>query len=177
METIGKKILEIRKQKGLSQGELSRLAKINLRTLQRIEKDETKPLGNTLKNICNVLEINLKEINDYNKREDNMFMALFHLSALSFIFLRLGNIFIPMILWITKRDKIRDLNKQGVAFIKFQIIWTILLSVSIMSYAFMKIQHYDNKSIPLFIAGSLILLNIIYSIITSILTSKKRGSV
>jgi transcriptional regulator with XRE-family HTH domain len=43
METIGDKILEIRKRKGLTQEELSDLAKINLRTLQRIEKGETGP--------------------------------------------------------------------------------------------------------------------------------------
>jgi transcriptional regulator with XRE-family HTH domain len=48
METIGAKILEIRKRKGLTQEELSDLAKINLRTLQRIEKGETGLRGNTL---------------------------------------------------------------------------------------------------------------------------------
>jgi len=55
MNSIGQKILEIRKRKGLSQEALSDLAKINLRTLQRIEKGETEPQGNTLRNLCNVL--------------------------------------------------------------------------------------------------------------------------
>ncbi|MCX6262508.1 MAG: DUF4870 domain-containing protein, partial [Bacteroidia bacterium] len=31
-------------------------------------------------------------------------MRLFHLSVLTFIFIPLGNIIIPLILWITKRD-------------------------------------------------------------------------
>jgi transcriptional regulator with XRE-family HTH domain len=62
METIGDKILEIRKRKGLTQEELSDLAKINLRTLQRIEKGETVPRGNTLKMLCSVLEINMEDI-------------------------------------------------------------------------------------------------------------------
>jgi len=57
METIGEKILEIRKQKGLTQEELADRAKINLRTVQRIEKNETEPRGNTLKMLCNVLEL------------------------------------------------------------------------------------------------------------------------
>jgi len=51
MELIGKKIAEIRKQKGLTQEEVSELAKINLRTLQRIEKSDTEPRGNSLKGI------------------------------------------------------------------------------------------------------------------------------
>jgi transcriptional regulator with XRE-family HTH domain len=174
METTGQKILEIRKRKGLSQEALSKLAKINLRTLQRIEKDETKPLGNTLISLCTVLEINIGDILDNNKKEDKMFLVLFHLSALSFIFIRFGNIFIPMILWLTKRDKIRDLNKQGATLLIFQIIWTLLLSASIMAYAFMFIQHSEYKSAPLFIAGALILTNIVYTIITSISISKKR---
>jgi len=46
MDTIGYKISEIRKRRGLTQEELSDLSKINLRTLQRIEKDETESRGN-----------------------------------------------------------------------------------------------------------------------------------
>lgn len=49
MNPIGDKIFEIRKRKGLSQVELSDLSKINLRTLQRIEKGVTVPHGSTLK--------------------------------------------------------------------------------------------------------------------------------
>lgn len=98
MNTIGKKILEIRKRKGLSQEELSTLAKINLRTLQRIEKDETEPQGNTVKRICNILEVNIEDILDYGRKEDNNFLILFHLSVLSFLIIPLGNIILPTIL-------------------------------------------------------------------------------
>ncbi len=38
MNSIGTKILEIRKSKGLTQEELVELSKVNLRTIQRIEK-------------------------------------------------------------------------------------------------------------------------------------------
>jgi transcriptional regulator with XRE-family HTH domain len=57
MDTIGEKILEIRKRKVLTQEELSSLSNINLRKLQRIEKGETEPLGNTLKSTCKILNI------------------------------------------------------------------------------------------------------------------------
>jgi transcriptional regulator with XRE-family HTH domain len=59
METIGAKILEIRKRKGLTQEQLSELSKINLRTLQRIEKGTSEPRSDTLNNLCQVLEVNI----------------------------------------------------------------------------------------------------------------------
>jgi transcriptional regulator with XRE-family HTH domain len=62
METIGTKISKIRKQKGMSQEALSDLSKINLRTLQRIEKDENEPRGNTLKQICEALKTPIEEL-------------------------------------------------------------------------------------------------------------------
>ena len=57
MNSIGNKILEIRKSKGLTQEELAELSKVNLRTIQRIENNENEPRGKTLNLICDVLEI------------------------------------------------------------------------------------------------------------------------
>ena len=60
MNKIGKKIKEARKKKGLSQEDLAESAKVNLRTIQRIEKNENEPRGKTLNLICSVLDITLK---------------------------------------------------------------------------------------------------------------------
>lgn len=43
MNWIAKKISETRKIKGLTQEELAEKAKINLRTIQRIENSESEP--------------------------------------------------------------------------------------------------------------------------------------
>ena len=67
METIGAKILEIRKRKGLTQEKLSDLSKINLRTLQRIEKGTSEPRSDTLNNLCQVLEVNMEDLLDFGK--------------------------------------------------------------------------------------------------------------
>ncbi len=182
METIGDKILEIRKRKGLTQEELSDLAKINLRTLQRIEKGETGPRGNTLKMLCSVLEINMEDILDYGKTEDNKYIRYFHLSVLTFIFIPLGNIIIPLILWLTKRDKIIGLNEQGADLLNFQILWTILTSGLMVGGLTVKVGDIISGSAtakdpfpPVFIiVGILCLINIIYPIVVSILTG--RGS-
>lgn len=61
MTEIGKRIKEIRLKKGLSQEELADASKVNLRTIQRIENNETKPREKTLQLIFNALEIEIIE--------------------------------------------------------------------------------------------------------------------
>lgn len=48
---LGKKITDLRKQKGLTQEELVELCNINVRTIQRIEAGEVTPRSYTLKTI------------------------------------------------------------------------------------------------------------------------------
>ena len=62
MNWIAKKISETRKIKGLTQEELADQAKINLRTIQRIENSESEPRGKTLNLICEALEIDSNEL-------------------------------------------------------------------------------------------------------------------
>jgi len=62
MSFIAKKISETRKIKGLTQEELAEQSRVNLRTIQRIENCESVPRGKTLSLICDVLEIDLKEL-------------------------------------------------------------------------------------------------------------------
>jgi len=61
MKEIGKRIKEIRIKRGLSQEDLAESAKVNLRTIQRIENNETTPRGKTLKLIFDILEIEVIE--------------------------------------------------------------------------------------------------------------------
>lgn len=68
MNIIGKKISETRKSKGLTQEELAEMSKMNLRTIQRIENNESVPRGKTLNLICEVLEINSEELLSIEKQ-------------------------------------------------------------------------------------------------------------
>lgn len=172
METIGHKISEIRKRKGLTQEELSDLSKINLRTLQRIEKNDTDPRGHTLKSLCQILEINIEDLLDYGKSDDLKFIRNFHLSVLTFIIIPFGNIILPMILWLTKRDKIVDLNEQGTDLLNFQILWTMIISVFIISFAFFKIQHSGDYKVFLYLTGFMYVINIVYPIFVFIMIGK-----
>lgn len=73
MNSIGQKISATRKSKQLTQEELAELSKVNLRTIQRIENNYNAPRGNTLKLICDVLELNTTDlvINSAKKNEVN----------------------------------------------------------------------------------------------------------
>ncbi|MBS3739398.1 MAG: helix-turn-helix domain-containing protein [Bacteroidetes bacterium] len=62
MKSIAQKLAESRQAKGLTQDELAEKAKVNLRTIQRIENAESEPRGKTLKLICEVLDINTESL-------------------------------------------------------------------------------------------------------------------
>ncbi|QEE48776.1 helix-turn-helix domain-containing protein [Flavobacterium alkalisoli] len=176
METIGKRIAEIRKQKGLTQEEVAEIARINLRTLQRIEKEETEPRGNSLKGICEALEINIEDLVDYGKTEDRTYLVYMHLSVMSSVVIPLGNIILPLILWLNKRDRIVSVAGQGKNILNFQIFWTVCFYLLIFAFAFCKIMHYPFN--PFLFVGLLIgvgTFNFLYPVYAAVRVS--RGSV
>jgi len=63
---IGIVIREVRKQKGLTQLELSEETNISVRTIQRIEKDKVEPSLYSLKRISEILEIDFLKIKNKN---------------------------------------------------------------------------------------------------------------
>ena len=172
METIGEKILEIRNRKGLTQEKLSDLSKINLRTLQRIEKGTTEPRSDTLNNICRVLEVNVEDLLDYGKKDDLKFLKYFHLSVLTCLFLPLGSILLPLVLWLTKRDKIIGLDEQGINVLNFQILWSILFYLNIIAWGLLKVCHWSHANLLLYVEGVFYLYNLAYPIIISRSISK-----
>jgi len=134
MNEIGDKIKELRKNKGLSQEELAESAGVNLRTIQRIENNESEPRGYTLNQISKVLDIDVEQILNCGKQTDKNYLIFFHLSVLLCLIFPLGNIVLPMILWVTKKDKIIGLTEAGTNLINFQIIWTAFLFLTMIFY-------------------------------------------
>ena len=63
---LGIVIREIRKQKGLTQMELSEETNISVRTIQRIENDEVEPSLYSLKRISEILEVDFLKIRNKN---------------------------------------------------------------------------------------------------------------
>ena len=172
MNEIGKKIKEVRKKKGLSQEELAESAKVNLRTIQRIENNENEPRGKTLNLICEVLNINTEDILDYGKQEDKNYLMIFHLSVIVFLAIPVGNIIVPLILWMNKKDRIIGLKEVGTNLLNYQILWSIVTFITITTFTLFKIMHYGYYPILLYIFIGLYALNIILPITFAIKTNK-----
>jgi len=156
MESIASKIKQARIKKGMSQEELAELSGISLRTVQRIENEQNEPRGKTLQLICDTLQINIEDLLDYGKKEDRQFLMFFHLSVIFGAFVPIGNIILPLVLWLTKKDKITGLQSLGARLLNFQIIWTFLsfiVPVIVMTIGFEAL--FDSINIEIEIADTI----------------------
>lgn len=175
MKEIGSIIKSARKIKGLSQEALAELAQVNIRTIQRIENNQTEPRGETLNLVCKALDLTTEDLYDFGKVEDHSYKIYLYLSILSFLIIPLGNILLPLILWLNKREKIVGLKQLGSKVLKFQIIWSLLFYMSFIGAAMLKILHLKGVSILWTTVGILIIGNIVYSI--SMAIKMKRSSI
>ena len=63
---FGKKLIEVRKQKGLTQAEVAEKCNVTIRTIQRIESGTVKPRSSTIKLIPEALEFEFFETSNQN---------------------------------------------------------------------------------------------------------------
>jgi transcriptional regulator with XRE-family HTH domain len=124
---LSARVKELRNQKGISQNTLAEESALSLRTIQRIENGETNPTGDSLKQLSSALNVNLDELVDWSIKEDKRYLIFLNLSALTFIFFPLLGILVPFILWTSRKNKIKNINKLGTDLINFEIIWTMIL--------------------------------------------------
>lgn len=129
--TISEQIRSFRKSKGLSQEALAENARINLRTLQRIETGNAVPRGETLRLLSRALDVSVEELYEASEtpvalEDDPGFLKLMSLSALTLWFIPFGNILIPLAFWVLKKNKINGVNELGKRIINFQIIWSVV---------------------------------------------------
>lgn len=133
MNEVARKIKEIRLAKGYSQEELATRSKLNLRTIQRIENKETEPRGKTLQLICLALGTTTEELLDYGSKSSKSFMVYYHLSVFAGLAFPLGNLILPFILWATKKDEIKTLEKAGKSLLNFQLTWSIIMPITFIA--------------------------------------------
>src|SRR5512145_510264 len=74
---LGKKIIELRKSKGLTQEELVEKCNLNVRTLQRIESGEVTPRSYTIKIIFAALDYNVNSSLITNSNKFNIGFIVF----------------------------------------------------------------------------------------------------
>ncbi len=124
-QNLAIKIKDLRNRRGFSQEQLSEESKLSLRTIQRIEKGESIPRGDTLVKLTQALGVTPDDLLEWEIPEDKGYLQLLNWSSFSFIFQPILGIVIPLVMWILKREKIQFVDDSGKKLINFQITWTL----------------------------------------------------
>ena len=158
---LAKRVKDLRNRRGISQELLAENSGLSLRTIQRIENGETEPRGDTLKRLAIALDVTPDELIDWTQIEDKAFIFNLNSSALSFILFPLLGIIVPFILWVNKKDKIKDVYQAGAEILNFQITWNIfyflcvpIVTVFRMTRMFDKIEQMGDVS-PSIVSSSI----------------------
>ena len=118
----GQLIKELRLKKGITQEELASKTDLSVRTIQRIESGEVDPRIYTLQLIASALGVDYETLamseasmSETIRKENSKWLPLIHLSGLLIL------IAPPIIIWILKRDEVKDIKKHAVDVINYQL--------------------------------------------------------
>ena len=174
---LSARVKELRNKKGMSQEVLAEESGLSLRTIQRIENGDSNPTGDSLKRLSNALDVNPDELIDWTIKEDKKYLIFLNLSALTFLFFPMLGILVPFILWTSKKDKIKNINKLGKGLINFEITWTILLFlIPFLFFLISKTILLESLSLRniFMITGSMYLFNLILVLLNTLRISNKK---
>lgn len=159
---LSQRVKELRNRKGMSQEFLADESGLSLRTIQRIENGESVPRGDTLKRLAIALETSPDELIDWLIKEDKGTLMALNLSALTFIIFPLLGIIIPQIMWVSKKDKLKGVNKVGKDLINFEITWSIILFLGLVLNIIFLISKGGDMSLKVIFVTSLLFIMIMY---------------
>jgi transcriptional regulator with XRE-family HTH domain len=128
-QNLAIKIKDLRNRKAFSQEQLAEESNLSLRTIQRIEKGESIPRGDTLVKLTQALGVTPDDLLEWEIIEDKGYVQLLNWSAISFIIQPLLGIIIPLVMWIFKRGKVKFVDETGKKIINFQITWVLILNI------------------------------------------------
>jgi len=136
-------VKKLRTVRGLTQESLAEKSGLSLRTIQRIEGGNVNPRSETLIMLSNALGVSPAELADWSVSENRSYLALLNLSALSFILFPILGIIMPLILWLSKKDKVRGLDRSASKTINFQITWNIILFLLLIYQVIKTVLAFD----------------------------------
>lgn len=131
---LGQKIKDLRVLKGLTQEDLAEKTHLSVRTIQRIESGDVDPRTYTLTLLAEALGVDLEEftrekIDQENnielKENTEQWLALLHLSGLFVMLIP------PVIIWIWKKEELKDHEDHFKAVMNFQISMLIYLMAAL----------------------------------------------
>ncbi|MAO08452.1 MAG: tRNA modification GTPase [Alteromonas sp.] len=73
----------------------------------------------------------MEVINHTQKRTDRSLLVITHLSQLLYYITGFGGLVVPLILWLTQKDKVEDMDEHGKSIVNFQISLILFTIVSI----------------------------------------------
>ena len=65
-------------------------------------------------------------------KEDKQLLVLMHLSQLLDVITGFGGLIVPLVLWLTKKDEIKNMDEQGKMILNFRISMFIYLIISVI---------------------------------------------
>src|SRR5688500_7885729 len=177
--TIAKKIIHFRKLKGVTQETLAEVTGLNVRTIQRIESGEVDPRLYTLKSIADALDVNLEELLPEPTQHELNQIAVLHITPAGFfLFPVVGNVLLPFIFWMLKREEINGINSHGKDILNSQLTYSIAISIiigAVMAMAFIQIFFPGNRffrtffmHLPIYMVLGIILSAITFGLLPAI---------
>lgn len=127
---IGEKVSQIRKEKAWSQEDLAERSGLSVRTIQRIEKNGSKPRPFTVQTLASALDVEVTTLLSKEKQRgqapaiDFSILRQINLAVFVHVVLPLGNIFLPLIIWRKNRQSAL-VKEVGSKIITVQILWTL----------------------------------------------------
>jgi transcriptional regulator with XRE-family HTH domain len=150
----GQLIKELRLKKGITQEDLAAMTDISVRTIQRIESGEVDPRAYTLQSIAGALGVEYETLamadpssGESAKKDTSKWLPLIHLSGLLILIVP------PIVLYILKRDEVKDIKKHATDVINYQ------LSISLYALPFVLSSAYPVVMVLFIYSQIVIILN------------------
>lgn len=164
-KALGIKLKMLRLKKGFSQDELAESAGVSLRTVQRMENAEAIPRMDTVKRLFQIFGLSPDEVLDWTQSGDKGYLLGMNLSGLAFLLIPLFGVVLPIVLWMSRKDKIAGVSELGRDLVNFQLTWTVFYYVTttlILWLASLLVISGSGDIQPSYlVAGSLIRLKLI----------------
>lgn len=177
---LSQSVKELRNRRGMTQEVLAENSGLSLRTIQRIENNETVPRGDSLKRLAVALKTTPDDIIDWKIQEDNGYLIVMSISALGFLFFPILGIIIPLVFWILKKDKLKNVDKIGKSILNFEITWSIIFFgyfILLILGVFSKIMTtiFPSTILKIYIPAILLYLyNVVVIVINTIRVSRNK---
>ncbi len=166
------KLKTLRTAKAMSQEELAEKSGLSLRTIQRIENNETEPRGDSLKRLARALQTTPDAVIEWRSEEERSYMLMVALGSCAFVLFPLLGILITMILWLLKKDRTQTIDRLGKEILNFQITWTLVIGIVVVLFMYMTIFGINNVKLtgfqPFYLFVPFILISLFVSFISLI---------